>query len=138
MEKAITAYAKGSWSFTTNAGFDGVLTITDDGRWSETRLGLSGRWEYDPVRVTVTMDGTDSEGAKPYIIPSVPKPAEDALSRGYRLLGGWSLSLGEKMKARRDKDAVVLEFEEFSDGQAGSPDHIESLIFTLTRFKEAP
>ncbi|PWK66704.1 hypothetical protein BCL76_110190 [Streptomyces sp. CG 926] len=138
VEKAITAYAKGSWIFTTNAGFDGILTITDDGRWSETRLGLSGRWEYDPSRIRITMDGTDSEGAEPYIVPSVPEHAEDALSGDYQLLGGWSLSVGEKMKARRDKDSVVLEFADFSDGLASSPDHIESLIFTLTRQAEAP
>lgn len=140
VEKAITAFAKGSWRFTTNAGFDGVLTITGDGRWSETRLGLSGRWEYDPSRLTVIMDGIDSEKAvrNPYIIPSVPEPTNDALSREYSMNGGWSSSLGEKVKARRDKDAVVLEFEDFSDGNAGSPEHVESLIFTLTRLKDAP
>ncbi|MFJ4781471.1 hypothetical protein [Streptomyces sp. NPDC088762] len=137
MEKAITAYAKGSWRFTTNADFDGVLTITGDGRWSETRLGLSGRWEYDPSRLTVIMDGVDSESARqnPYLIPSVPERAKEALSREYSLSGGWSASLGEKVKVRRDKDAVVLEFEDFSDGNAGSPEHIESLIFTLTRLE---
>lgn len=140
VEKAITAYAKGSWRFTTNADFDGVLTITGDGRWSETRLGLSGRWEYDPSRLRITMDGVDSERARqtPYLIPSVPEPAKEALSREYSLSGGWSSTLGEKVKVHRDKETVVLEFEDFSDGNAGSPDHIESLIFTLTRLKEAP
>lgn len=138
VEKAITAYAKGSWRFTTNAGFDGVLTITGDGRWSETRLGPSGRWEYDPSRLTIIMDGVDSENAEPYIIPSVPEPTKDALSRAYSMNGGWSQSVGDKVKARRDKDAVVLEFEGFEDGLAGDPEHIESLIFTLTRLEGAP
>ncbi|MFJ4711611.1 hypothetical protein [Streptomyces sp. NPDC088785] len=138
VEKAITAYAKGSWRFTTNAGFDGTLTITGDGKWSETRLGLSGRWEYDSSRLTIIMDGVDSEGADPYLIPSVPKPAEEALSREYSMNGGWADSLGQKVKVRRDKEDVVLEFGDFSDGNAGSPEHIESLIFTLTRLKEAP
>ncbi|MFD7561167.1 hypothetical protein ACFV9E_42640 [Streptomyces sp. NPDC059835] len=135
MEKAITAFAKGSWRFTTNAGFDGVLTITGDGRWSETRLGLSGRWEFDPSRLTIIMDGTDSKNAVPYIIPSVPEPTEEALSQAYSMKGGWSQSVGDKVKARRDKDAVVLEFEDFSDGNAGSPEHIASLVFTLTRLE---
>ncbi|MFB7177347.1 hypothetical protein ACFCYI_06545 [Streptomyces sp. NPDC056257] len=138
MENAITAFAKGSWRFTTNTDIERVLTITADGRWSETRLGLSGRWEYDPSRLTVIMDGVDSEDADPYLIPSVPEPAEDALSREYSMNGGWSSSLGEKVKARRDKDAVVLEFADFSDGNAGSPEHVESLICTLTRLKGAP
>ncbi|MER6319075.1 hypothetical protein ABT237_35775 [Streptomyces sp. NPDC001581] len=114
-----------------------MLTITGDGRWSETRLGLSGRWEYASSRLTIIMDGDDSENADPYLIPSVPEPAEEALSREYSMNGGWSSSLGEKVKARRDKDAVVLEFADFSDGNAGSPDHVESLIFTLTRLKGA-
>ncbi|MDV5149482.1 hypothetical protein R1T08_36535 [Streptomyces sp. SBC-4] len=138
VEKAITAFAEGSWSFTTNAGFEGVLTITGDGKWSETRLGLSGRWEYDPARLTITMDGVDSENAEPYIIPMVPEPTDDALSRDYTMNGGWAVSLGQKVQARRDKDAVVLEFADFEDGLASSPEHLESLIFTLTRFKEAP
>ncbi|MEU0402300.1 hypothetical protein ABZ318_19075 [Streptomyces sp. NPDC006197] len=137
VEKAITAYARGSWRFTTNTDIDGVLTITGDGTWSETRLGLSGRWEYDPSRLTIIMDGVDSENAvhHPYRIPSVPEPAEDALSREYSMNGGWSSSLGNKVKVRRDKDAVVLEFEDFSDGSEGSPEHVESLIFTLTRLE---
>ncbi|MFD7262209.1 hypothetical protein [Streptomyces sp. NPDC059874] len=140
MEKAITAFAKGSWRFTTNTEIEGVLTITGDGRWSETRLGLSGRWEYDPSRLTIIMDGVDSEKAlkNPYLIPSVPEPAKEALSREYSMNGGWSSSLGKKVKARRDKDAVVLEFEDFEDGSKGSPEHVESLIFTLTRLKGAP
>ncbi|MFJ5548609.1 hypothetical protein [Streptomyces sp. NPDC093225] len=138
MEKAITAFAKGSWRFTTNAGFDGVLTITGDGRWSETRLGLSGRWEYDPSRLKIIVDGADSERANPYTISSVPEPTEDALSRAYSMNGGWSQSVGDKVKARRDKDAVVLEFEDFSDGLSNGPEHIESLIFTLTRLEGAP
>lgn len=49
VEKAITAFAEGSWRFTTNTDIEGVLTITGDGRWSETRLGLSGRREYAPL-----------------------------------------------------------------------------------------
>ncbi|MFJ3883220.1 hypothetical protein ACIPW5_37970 [Streptomyces sp. NPDC090077] len=101
------------------------------------RLGLSGRWEYDPSRLTIIMDGVDSEKAvkTPCLIPSVPEPAEDALARECSMSGGWSSSLGHKVKARRDKDAVVLEFEEFPDGNAGSPEHIESLVFTLTRLE---
>ncbi|MFE4309717.1 hypothetical protein ACFQ9H_12905 [Streptomyces sp. NPDC056517] len=138
VEKAVTAFAEGSWRFTTNTGIEGILTITGDGQWSETRLGLSGRWEYDVSRLVVTMDGVDSAGAEPYRIPSVPEPAEEALSREYSMQGGWAVGLGEKVKARRDKDDVVLEFADFSDGSEGSPEHVESLIFTLTRLKEAP
>ncbi len=138
VEKAITAFAEGSWRFTTNTDIEGILTITSDGQWSETRLGLSGRWEYDASRLTVTMTGVDSEGTEPYRIPSVPEPTKEALSREYSLQGGWAVDLGEKVKARRDKDDVVLEFTDFSDGNAGSPEHVESLVFTLTRLKEAP
>ncbi|MFB8138348.1 hypothetical protein [Streptomyces parvus] len=138
VEKAVTAFAEGSWRFTTNTGIEGVLTITSDGHWSETRLGLSGRWEYDVSRLTITMDGVDSEGAEPYSIPSVPEPAREALSREYSMQGGWAAGLGEKVKARKDKDDVVLEFADFSDGSEGSPEHVDSLVFTLTRLKEAP
>ncbi|MFG3013719.1 hypothetical protein ACGFZB_25400 [Streptomyces cinerochromogenes] len=138
VEKAITAFAKGSWRFTTNTDIDGVLTI-GDGTWSETRLGLSGRWKYAPSRLTIIMDGVDSEDAvqNPYLIPSVPKPAKDALSREYSMSGGWSSSLGKQVRVRRDKDAVVLEFGDFSDGNAGSPEHVESLIFTLTCLEDS-
>ncbi|EFL12817.1 hypothetical protein [Streptomyces sp. C] len=114
------------------------MTITGDGQWSETRLGLSGRWEYDVSRLTVTMDGVDSEGAEPNRIPSVPERAKEALSREYSMQGGWAVGLGEKVKARRDKDDVVLEFADFTDGSKGSPEHVESLVFTLNRLKEAP
>ncbi|MFE9046428.1 hypothetical protein ACFY9F_10130 [Streptomyces sp. NPDC012421] len=138
VEKAITAFAEGSWRFTTNTGIEGTLTITGDGRWSETRLGLSGRWEYDVSRLTVVMDGVDSDGAEPYLVPSVPEPTAEALSQEYSMKGGWAVGLGEKVKARRDKDDVVLEFPDFSDGSEGSPEHVETLVFTLTRLKEAP
>ncbi|MFD8685938.1 hypothetical protein [Streptomyces sp. NPDC059651] len=99
MEKAITAFAEGSWRFTTNTDIEGELVITGDGTWSETRLGLSGRWEYDASRLMVIMDGVDSENAaqNPYSVPSVPKPAKDALSRDYAMHGGWSSSLGERV-----------------------------------------
>lgn len=30
---------------------------------------------------------------------------------------------------------MVLEFGNFSDGSEGSPEHVESLIFTLTRLE---
>ncbi len=87
----------------------------------------------------VIMDGVDSENAaqNPYSVPSVPKPAKDALSRDYAMHGGWSSSLGERVKVRRDKDAVVLEFKDFSDGSEGSPEHVESLVFTLTRMEDS-
>nr|WSW70465.1 hypothetical protein OG461_32100 [Streptomyces sp. NBC_00995] len=83
----------------------------------------------------ISKGGVDSEGAagNPYRIPSVPEPAKDALACDCAINGGWASDLGDKVKVRRHGEAVVLEFEGFSDGSEGAPEHVDSLIFTLTR-----
>ncbi|MGA4843543.1 hypothetical protein [Streptomyces sp. G45] len=69
--RALGAFAVGDWACRTSEGREGVFTIGGDGTWSETVLGLSGRWTLDKKGLTVVTDGVDSEELvdKPYTFP---------------------------------------------------------------------
>ncbi|TGB16027.1 hypothetical protein [Streptomyces sp. MZ04] len=130
-DRALAAYAAGDWAATTSAGHEGTITVTPDGTWSETILGLSGQWELGKNGLTVVMDGLDSEEErdKPYFLPGVPQQAQAALSKTYALEGGWSSDYTGKVAVRTQKDRVTLTFPDHSTGEGAD----EGLVVTLTK-----
>ncbi|MFF4469488.1 hypothetical protein ACFYZ3_07990 [Streptomyces sp. NPDC001599] len=136
--RALRDYAVGDWAATMTGGHEGTFTITSDGRWSETVLGLSGRWKLDSSGLTVISDGVDSEDLvdKPYLVPDVPSQASAALSKSYTTVGGWGSDHDGDVIVRTERGTVVLTFPR--KGSGGVDDHVVRLTKMPQPTHEAP
>ncbi|WP_033356023.1 hypothetical protein [Kitasatospora aureofaciens] len=123
-KQALKAFAAGEWDYQSNAGHQGVLTITADGRWSTTQWQLSGQWELDGTRLRIQSYDDDD----PFVVPDMTQSVEDGFSGRYRLNGGWSSDIGRTARATYKNSQLTLHFPTYDDGGKGN-----GLTVTCTR-----